>query len=284
MAEHKVAPVSHFDEELSELAAQLWASDTNRCEPGVHFKINKQGRIYDTRTTERDAAPDKLFTSVNEDVVFKIPTFHWFVRLLDNYELSTGQPEVVTEEELKETDEFLNAVLSTTVMKLAHDFLVKIHKSPADKAAFKRQLTEMWFKLYKRNRIDQCLNSCGFEHVFVGETRGTEILGLHNWISFYLLEKAGTINYNGFVGRSDQKKPRLLSVQFTFKGGQGKPVGGSFIGVSPEFEFALYTVCFLVNRGSQLRLRFADMEVEVNVHPLGKGIGTAYATDISGRR
>ena len=42
-------------------------------------------------------------------------------------------------------------------------------------------------------------DSSGFEHVFVGETRGEkEVIGLHNWIQFYLQEKRGNIDYKGF--------------------------------------------------------------------------------------
>ena len=43
-------------------------------------------------------------------------------------------------------------------------------------------------------------DSSGFEHVFVGETRGDkEVIGLHNWIQFYLQEKRGNIDYKGFL-------------------------------------------------------------------------------------
>lgn len=37
---------------------------------------------------------------------------------------------------------------------------------------------------------------------------------------------------------------RVLSVQFSWEG-QDKPVTTLFIGTSPEFELALYTLCFL---------------------------------------
>ena len=43
-------------------------------------------------------------------------------------------------------------------------------------------------------------DSSGFEHVFVGETRGDkEVIGFHNWIQFYLQEKLGTVDYKGFM-------------------------------------------------------------------------------------
>jgi poly(U)-specific endoribonuclease len=36
--------------------------------------------------------------------------------------------------------------------------------------------------------------------VFVGETRGdSEVIGFHNWIQFYLQEKAGHVDYQGYI-------------------------------------------------------------------------------------
>lgn len=47
------------------------------------------------------------------------------------------------------------------------------------------------------------LDSSGFEHVFVGETKsGTEIVGFHNWIQFYLQEKNGTLDYKGYKAKN----------------------------------------------------------------------------------
>lgn len=44
--------------------------------------------------------------------------FAGFIRLLDNYERSSGVAEVVTAEELGEINLFLDAVLETEVMKV----------------------------------------------------------------------------------------------------------------------------------------------------------------------
>ena len=85
-------------------------------------------------------------------------------------------------------------------MKYAHNYLVSKGKSQRDIGQFKRQLYDLWFKLYRRTRGSRALDSSGFEHVFVGETRGkTDVLGFHNWIQFYLQEKAGNVDYQGFI-------------------------------------------------------------------------------------
>lgn len=57
-------------------------------------------------------------------------------------------------------------------------------------------LTVVWINTFVS------LDSSGFEHVFVGETRsGTEILGFHNWIQFYLQEKSSHLDYKGYKAR-----------------------------------------------------------------------------------
>lgn len=75
---------------------------------------------------------------------------------------------------------------------------------------FKGKLYDLWFKLYRRTRGSRALDSSGFEHVFVGETRGKkEVIGFHNWIQFYLQEKAGNVDYQGYI---IGKKVRTLYV------------------------------------------------------------------------
>lgn len=85
-------------------------------------------------------------------------------------------------------------------MKRAHRYLNDKGKSPREMREFKQQLYDLWFKLYRRTRGSRALDSSGFEHVFVGETRGgNEVLGFHNWIQFYLQEKVGNVDYQGYI-------------------------------------------------------------------------------------
>lgn len=59
--------------------------------------------------------------------------------------------------------------------------------------------------LYLNDRED----SCGFEHVFVGETKnGQEVMGLHNWIQFYLQEKHNHVDYKGYKARDNKDTVR----------------------------------------------------------------------------
>ena len=126
-------------------------------------------------------------------------------------------------------------------------------------------------------------SSCGFEHTFVGESKDGELTGLHNWIQFYNLEQTAGLDYRGYIfprnrcalvqrdgevtvhtfamilkvvgiscragGGNTTVLPSdlLLSVQFAL-GGQQKGVSSMFIGTSPEFEMAIYTLFFIAGQ------------------------------------
>jgi poly(U)-specific endoribonuclease len=87
--------------------------------------------------------------------------------------------------------------------------------------------------------------------VFVGEIKDDKVSGMHNWIRFYLEEKAGSIDYKGYIkprgsGEAETNSDdHVLTLQFDWHG-HPKMVGTSFIGTSPEFEMAIYTLCFLL--------------------------------------
>nr|XP_057918155.1 uridylate-specific endoribonuclease C-like [Doryrhamphus excisus] len=272
------------NQELAEVLNELWRLDSNRLKPGIDYIISLQGRagyVAQGSNYARDRARAPLFTYVNQDKLKSMKTFSHFINLLDNYEMSTGVTETVTSEELQENHKFLDAILETQVMKCAHQYLVKKSQSPSDVTHFKRQLYDIWFRLYHRDRSGG-EDSCGFEHVFVGETKfGQEIIGLHNWVQFYLQEKHGHIDYKGYKARDNKDTPdhddHVLNLQFSWKG-LVKPVGGSFIGVSPEFEVALFTIIFLASmeKMTSVVVKVDEYTLELVVYRHGRSIGTSF--------
>ena len=50
-----------------------------------------------------------------------------------------------------------------------------------------------------------------------------------------------------------------MAIKFEMNG-QVKPLGGFFVGLSPEFELAMYTIVFLCS-GKSTQLRFANLDV-----------------------
>uniref|UniRef100_A0A3Q2NWE8 Uridylate-specific endoribonuclease n=1 Tax=Fundulus heteroclitus TaxID=8078 RepID=A0A3Q2NWE8_FUNHE len=207
------------DRELSAMVQEIWDNDVNRLKPGEDYRISLQGKAGDSMggnddnenndndSSERGGLP--LFTFVNE-TIFKKETFSAFISLLDNYESDTGEPEIVTPEEVAENHRFLDAIVQTPTMKIAHKYLVEKQLSPQDETEFKEQLYRIWFELYAR-RGSSRPDSSGFEHVFVGETRGRRtVIGFHNWIQLYLQEKLGHIDYKGYSVTANSPQVQLL--------------------------------------------------------------------------
>ncbi|XP_071836270.1 poly(U)-specific endoribonuclease-B-like isoform X1 [Apostichopus japonicus] len=275
------------DKELSHMCTKLWTLDVNRLVPGKDYNLDLQG---ETKVYKReDKAKDPLFLNVNEDKLKKLPTFKAFIALLDNYATETGVPEEVTPQEEKENRHFLEEIMKTKVMKKCHEYLVKKQLASNDVSQFKQQLYDLWFKLYRRTRGMREADSSGFEHVFVGECRGgtDEVIGFHNWIQYYLEEKRGNVDYQGWI-RPRGKKSRssatdshsqLISIQFTWKS-DTKPVGSSFIGTSPEFEVALYTLVFFAGQHGKNYISVADYDIELVVHKMGDKLGSSYPVSL----
>ncbi|KAG7262691.1 hypothetical protein CRUP_026055 [Coryphaenoides rupestris] len=261
------------------MAQALWDSDTNRLQPGKDYRISLQGKagkvaLNDDNNDNNDISDDNdaagfpLFTFVDESI-FQKETFKAFISLLDNYVSDTGEPEIVTPEEEAENHKFLDSIIRSATMKIAHKHLVEKNLSPESDTEFKKQLYRIW------------PDSSGFEHVFVGETRrGRTVIGFHNWIQLYLQEKLGHIDYKGYSVDANSPQPdenkHIMALQFSWKNGI-KPKGSIFMGVSPEFEFALYTLCFLSSPNEHVKVQFSLYDVEIVCHHYNqKHIGTTY--------
>jgi poly(U)-specific endoribonuclease len=259
--ENAIPSITPNPAELSDFSlacGKLWDLDVNRLVPDVNYRVNIQhGK---SAWGAEDVAYEPFFSDVDHKY-FELPTFKWFICLLNNYSAVEGTAEVVTSEEKAEEAHFLSAVLETPCGLYLHKYLVAKGKAPADKASFRTLLHDTWFGLYRREKEN---DSSGFEHVFTGEisheAEGLKVSGLHNWIQLYLEEKAGRLDYQGFikpkrnaVGISNSSTmQQFINLQFKW-GPQGqppclKPESSSFIGVSPEFELAIYSLAFFLGK------------------------------------
>jgi len=264
---------------LSDAVQQMWDLDVNRLTPGVDYSIDVQGgkKPY----WKEDAAEDPLFEMVSRDALSR-HTYRAFVALLDNYSAVTGKSEHMSSHNKREIITFLDAILETAPMQFCHKYLVSKHKASPSKSAFRDTLFDVWFKLYTKDRPN---DSSGFEHVFVGEIRHGKVSGLHNWIAYYLQEKAGHIDYRGYIkprGRGDARTnndDQVLTLQFFWNGAE-KMVGTTLIGTSPEFDFALYTTCFLLGSDDEtitLDTGTGDVfDLTVKCYKHGSNIATTY--------
>ncbi|XP_066926485.1 poly(U)-specific endoribonuclease-B-like [Clytia hemisphaerica] len=256
--------------ELQSLINTLWKEDTNRLVFGKDIRLNYQNQA--SWSTARDVSYKPLFYSVNTNV-FSKPTFRAFIALLDNYESDTYSRESVPTSEVNENYYFLNEVLKTNAMKKVHEYLRRKNKAPYSSSQFKSALYDLWFQMYYRSSVR---GSSGFEHVFVGETKSDgQVSGFHNWIQFYLEEKNRNLNYYGYLKKSSSS-PYLSIVKYTWQK-KIKHIGSSFYGTSPEFEFALYSLVYMMGY-ERLQFSLDGMQVKITCFGMNRNrnIGTCY--------
>ncbi|KAI5930116.1 uridylate-specific endoribonuclease isoform X4 [Manis javanica] len=238
------------EEKLQSVSEKIYRADTNKAQK-EDITLNSQKCILPSETGDQvDLCPEPLFTYVNEQL-FSKPTYAAFINLLNNYQRATGRGEHFSAQQLAEQDTFLREVMKTAVMAELYSFLRHQNRYSSEQEFFS-DLKNMWFGLYSRG--DNKADSSGFEHVFSGEVKKGKVTGFHNWIRFYMQEKEGLVDYYSYIydGPWDSY-PDVLAMQFNWDG-YYKEVGSAFIGSSPEFEFALYSLCFIARPGKVCHL------------------------------
>ncbi|KAF3340449.1 poly(U)-specific endoribonuclease-B-like protein [Carex littledalei] len=236
--------------DLSKACNRLWDLDRNRLVPEKDYQINvgEGKKVY----RNGDMAHEPLFTWLSDDVLRK-PTISRFCALLDNYNPNEGYKEEVTAQDKHEQTAFIEEISRTGPIKYVFNYLIAKGVLDCNYEEFKRIMISLWFNLCGRGGTYG--SSSAFEHVFVGEIKNrgeNEISGFHNWIQFYLEEAKGTVDYQGFIlprrrGELPDSETQVLTIQFEWHGIL-KSVSSTLIGVSPEFEIALYTLCYFVGR------------------------------------
>ncbi|XP_019617639.1 PREDICTED: poly(U)-specific endoribonuclease-D-like [Branchiostoma belcheri] len=244
--------------ELSCLAQLLWDGDVNRASSS-QYTLNRQGQIAQSALSQhQDLASADLFSYLDEAGLFTRQTYAAYLALVDNYVPSTGTSEVVTSSENAEIDAFMAAIQGTDVITKLHEFLAYKGLASSNLATFMADLREMWFGLYSRSS-GAAMDSSGFEHVFLGEFKNGKVSGFHNWLTTYLLEKDGDLNYYGYIW---DKQPGILAVQVRW-GSLYKDLGSMFYGASPEFDLAMYTMCYITSPDSLCRFNMAGASVAI---------------------
>ncbi|VDD94611.1 unnamed protein product [Enterobius vermicularis] len=189
---------------------------------------------HKTKATSSPVVNDKDFQAVVDnmraaDDLFERPVYKALIAM---YEAKVFSPDVCVKEPdmngfrkqyiLNVFDTFTN----TTVFQLAFKYLQSIGKA-GDWASFRPKLWTLWMGTY--SRCSGTLGSSGFEHVFSGEWKGSKVDGHHSWVNYYRQEKAGDINYHGYISYDDKLTGTF---QYTW-GNYLKNVGGFNTGTSP---------------------------------------------------
>ncbi|KAK7346794.1 hypothetical protein VNO80_21317 [Phaseolus coccineus] len=272
------ASLEPSEDELADLARacdKLWDLDLNRLIPGKDYEIDcGEGK---KAFQKEDMAQGNLFTWVSDDV-FRKPTFARFLSLLDNYNPHQGCKEVVTSEERQEQASFIEEISRTAPIKYLYKYLATKGIASGSFQDFKRMMTNLWFDLYGRGGTSG--SSSAFEHVFVGEIKQSdEVSGFHNWLQFYLEEEKGRVDYQGYIlprrrGQIPDSESQLLTIQFEWNGVL-KSLSSTLVGVSPEFEIALYTLCFYVGREDN-HIQLGPYAVNIKCYRFGNKIGSVF--------
>ncbi|XP_037785745.1 poly(U)-specific endoribonuclease homolog isoform X1 [Penaeus monodon] len=254
--------------ELQTLSEELLRVDTGIQQP----TLNQQGKTSSAAT--RDLASNPLIGSVPAATMNK-ETVRLMQNLLDNYVPQVTSREDYTNTEKNEENQFLDALMRTAVMQTLER---NLKRKNIISGSLRTTLNDIWFTQYKRGGSK--ISSSGFEHVFVGELRGGKVAGLHNWQNFKKEEQEGDLDYKGYIRLVDLNgKGKIIKVRFVWMN-QPKPVGSIFVGVTPELEMALYTICFLAKPDSRCPVKLNNKEFNIQTWSIklrGKNvIGSAY--------
>ncbi|CAL8339200.1 unnamed protein product [Merluccius merluccius] len=256
------SPVS--DSEIRALSEALYALDSNKASPS-ELVLDPQALVPNSQTSaQEDLAPRPLFQYLDEQALFSRPTYAALLTVLDNYQRMTGQDEDFSPQQLAEQEAFVRETMSSTELGRELYAFLFTKGLYASEEEFIQDLKMMWFGLYSRN--NKKMDSSGFEHIFAGEVKGGKISGFHNWIQFYLLEKQGLLNYysHSFNGPW-VNYPDVLGMQFRWDG-YYKQVGSAIVGCSPEFDFAMYSLCYITRPGKRCSLSLGGKELIIQTY------------------
>ncbi|KRZ71893.1 Poly(U)-specific endoribonuclease -like protein, partial [Trichinella papuae] len=257
------------DEELIELSVELGKIDDSFAKlSGVTLNLQKR---YSQDST---SSLHQLFGQVPADVKLR-PSVAAFVELFEHFIPETGKKEIISEGKSKTINNFIDAVVESNVMKMLMQFLRNKNVSEASSENdFKKYLQTIWFQMYSRK--NNVLDSCAFEHTFLGEIYKKKVMGMHNWIRMAYLEKTGKAQYNGYYSMITDK---YLSISFTWKKAT-KHKSGFLLGTSPEYEMALYTMCYIFRNEQDCFVKFRSCTGNIFTYSLQRRnesyLSTAY--------
>ncbi|KAA3675050.1 poly(U)-specific endoribonuclease [Paragonimus westermani] len=270
------------EKEMARFIEHLWQMDKTRINSTATYELDLHDVLHDA-SPEMVEAPSPLFRRFNRTLLLRtVETIPAFITLLDNYHGPTGVREMVTSEEVHEIEEFLDKIMETPVMQETWKFLQRKVLPLNSPEEFRQLIRMLWFKTYKRKRSG---DSSAFEHVFVGERKGSKVSGFHNWIRFAQLEAIKALAYRGHFRESCRSPTRMATISFRMRDGSVKSKTSMLFGTTPEFELALYTVVFLSNL-RRVRFRMESCKMKVICHPMSKKavLGTCYVTSKTPRK
>ncbi|RUS88888.1 hypothetical protein EGW08_003327 [Elysia chlorotica] len=255
-------------EDVTTVTQALWESDVHRL-PGDAVQLNYQADLQHAGTLQ-DSAPHKFFTYVNESLL-RSPEYVTFLALLDNYVPYREEPELQIPQELAEQDLFLDAILATPTLKILYNHL-SCKGKVRDVSEFRELLRSQWLALYARGGDSYALDSSGLEHM-AGEFKSSgSVTGMHSWLSFYVKERDGQIDYYGHVC-SVQTNTACTAFEWQRR---IKKKSSFFLRTSPAYDIAIYSLCFTLYRHENCPVLVDGVPMTIRTHARGGHIASAY--------
>jgi hypothetical protein len=285
------------DFEMTDIFQAIWDADQSgngvpALRPGETQDPARGFVMVDERTTQIDSG-HRVISGVSIPET-KRATYRLCEDLLDNYALERAVREEVRPGELREELDFIDAILETPPIETARQFLETALDLSISKGTLAAMISETWFTM---GRAGNQPDASGFEHVFVGEqaSKASHVGGYHFWYKYWLDD--GGENVAGVV--SDDRiaylgtqygaaetpdkgvlVPDVVTLELKWTAPVGdldnpnpsqtkllhKPIGGFFVGVSPEGMIALGLV--RARSSSSKLARINGSEYQLDLHRL----------------
>ena len=222
----------------------------------------------------------------------KLETYSLCEKLLDNYALERAAGEFMSPNEIQEQMDFVDAILLSKPIQVARLILEERLGLTVSNDAMAAMINETWFKL---GNAGTQTDASGFEHVFVGEqsSQATKLGGYHYWHKYFLDD--GGVNGNddriGYHGTQYQEAadpskgvliPEIVTLSMTWKAPLGdhntdgsrnlnngerqltKPIGGFFVGCSPECLMAMGLIRCRTMGGKLAKINGAEYQLDLH--------------------
>ena len=98
------------------------------------------------------------------------------------------------------------------------------------------------------------------------------LAGFHNWLFFLMEERKGDVDYHGFSKKLSfgHGKGGIMKTVFEWEG-HIKPVSSIFMGLSPELELALYTLCVLLKPDDDCTVSLGGKTIDIQTYTFKHG-------------
>ncbi len=217
----------------------------------------------------------------------KKSTYALCEKLFNNYALERAATEIIRPEESQEELDFIDAIVPTAPIQVARTYLEQSLNLSISDSMLAAMIKETWFAF---GTAGSQRDASGFEHVFVGEqsSSANKIGGYHFWYKYFLDdggrtqdmgERVDRIEYHGTRYQGAEQAahgilvPEVVTLSLVWHApggdnGQGrtltKPIGGFFVGCSPEGLIALGLVRCRSQSGKIANINGAEYQLDLH--------------------